>query len=289
MTNGNLQDGRASQVAAVTEVRRSHHILGVEHLLGQLWDGDGTEGVGTTTGERSEANHEEVETRKGNHVNSQFAEIRVQLARETETGGDTGHDGRDQVVEISVRGVGQLEGSHANIVESLVVNAEGLIGVLNELVDGQGCIVGLDNGIGDLGGWDDREGCHHAVGELLTDLGDQERTHTGTSSTTKGVGDLEALEAVTALSLSTNNVKNLVDKLSTLGIMTHGPVVTSARLAEDEVVGTEELAEGTGTDRVHGARLQINEDGTWNILVAGGLYCISSTTTYSTIVHTSLK
>ena len=100
------EDGGAGQVAAVAEVRSSHHVLGVEHLLGQLGNGDGTEGVCATAGQRSEANHEEVETREGNHVDSQLAEIRVELTGESKAGGDTGHDSRDQVVQVTVGGVG---------------------------------------------------------------------------------------------------------------------------------------------------------------------------------------
>ena len=49
--------------------------------------------------------------------------------------------------------------------------------------------------------------------------------------------------------------------------MTLRPVVTGTALTEDEVVGTEEVAEGAGADGVHGSRLEINEDGTRDILV----------------------
>lgn len=98
----NSQDGRASQVATVAEVRRSHHVLGVEHLLGQLGDGDSTEGVSAPAGQRCEANHEEVETREGHHVDSKLAQIRVQLTGETQRNSDTRHDSRHQVVEVAV-------------------------------------------------------------------------------------------------------------------------------------------------------------------------------------------
>jgi hypothetical protein len=153
----------------------------------------------------------------------------------------------------------------------LVVNTEGLVGVLNELVDGQSGVVRLDNGVGDLGGGDDGEGSHHTVGELLTDLGDQECTHTGTGTTTQGVSDLETLEAVASLGLTTDDIDDLVDKLGTLGVVALGPVVTGTGLTEDEVVGTEELAKGTGTDSVHGTGLEIDQNGTGNVLVTGGL------------------
>ncbi len=227
--------------------------------------------MGATGGQGGEADHEEVETGEGNHVDGQLAEVRVELAREAQRNGHAGHDGRDQVVEVAVRGVGQLQGAHADVVESLVVNAEGLVRVLDQLVDREGGVVGLDNGIRDLGGGHDREGGHHAVGELLTDLGDQEGTHTGTGTTTERVGDLEALEAVAALGLATDDVEDLVNELGTLSVVTLGPVVAGAGLAEDEVVRAEELAEGTSADGIHGTGLQVDQDGTRNILVAGSL------------------
>jgi hypothetical protein len=180
------------------------------------------------------------------------------------------------VVQVTVGGVGELKGAHANVVQSLVVDTEGLIGVLNELVNGEGSVVRLNDSVGNLGGGNNGEGSHHTVGELLTDLGDQKGTHTGTGTTTERVGDLETLEAVTAFSLATDDIDNLVDQLGTLGVVTLGPVVTSTRLAEDEVVGTEELAEGTGTDSVHGTGLEIDQNGTRNILVTVGLERVRS-------------
>ena len=263
--------GRAGQVAAVAEVGRSHHVLGVEHLLGELGNGDSAEGVGTAAGQRSEADHEEMKTGEGHHVDSQLPQIRVQLTGETQAGGDTRHDGRDEVVQVAVRGVVQLEGPHADIVQSLVVNAESLIGVLDQLVDGEGGVVGLDNGVGDLGGGHNGEGGHHAVGELLADLGDQKRTHTGTSTSTEGVGDLETLEAVAALGLAADDVENLVNKLGALSVMALCPVVTSTRLAKDEVVGAEKLSERSSADGIHRTGLEIDENGAGHELVAGGL------------------
>jgi hypothetical protein len=265
------QNGRAGQVATVAEVRSSHHVLGVEHLLGQLRNADSAERVGTTAGQGSKANHEEVQTRERHHVDGELSEIRVQLTGETETGGDTGHDSRNEVVEVTVGGVGKLQGAHANIVEGLVIDTEGLVGVLDQLVDGESGIVGLNDGVGDLGGGNDGEGGHHSVGEFLADLGNEQSTHTGTGTTTERVGDLETLEAIAALGLTADDVEDLVDKFGTLCVVTLGPVVSSTGLTENKVVGTEELTEGTSTDGVHGTRLKIDEDGSRNILVARGL------------------
>jgi hypothetical protein len=212
-----------------------------------------------------------VKTGEGNHVDGELAEIAVELTGETQAGGHTGHDGGDEVVEIAVAGVGQLKGAHADVVESLVVDTEGLVGVLDKLVDGKGGVVRLNDGVRDLGRGQDGERGHHAVGELLADLADQKRSHTGTGTTTEGVGDLETLEAVAALSLTTDNVEDLVDELGTLSVVTLCPVVASTGLTEDEVVGTEELTERTGADGVHGTGLQIDEYGTRDVLVARSL------------------
>ena len=57
----------------------------------------------------------------------------------------------------------------ADVVESLVVNTVGLVGVLDQLVDGQGGVVGLHNGVRHLGGGDNRVGVHDSVGVLLSE------------------------------------------------------------------------------------------------------------------------
>lgn len=113
------EDGGTGEVAAVTEVGGGHHVLGVEDLLGELGDRDSAERVGVTAGEGSETDHEEVKTGEGNHVDGELAQVGVELTRETERDGDTGHDGRDEVVQVTVRGVVELEGAHADVVESL--------------------------------------------------------------------------------------------------------------------------------------------------------------------------
>jgi hypothetical protein len=52
--------------------------------------------------------------------------------------------------------------------------------------------------------------------------------------------------------------------------MTLGPVVTGTRLSEDEVVGSEELTEWSGSDGVHGSWFEIHEDGSWDVSSSGG-------------------
>merc|ERR1711876_138623 len=211
---------------SVTFLGNSTAIQEMFKRVGELGDGEGTVLLGTTGGKRSEAHHEEMETGEGHEVNSELSEIRVELTWESEAAGDTREGSGDEMVKITVGGGGELEGSEADIIESLVIDAHDIIGVLDELMDREGGVVWLNDGIRDLGGRHDGEGAHLSVGVLFSDLGDEEGSHTRAGTTTEGVGDLEALEAIATLSLLTDNIEDGVDKLGTLGVVTLGPVVT---------------------------------------------------------------
>ena len=134
----------------MTWITGSHHVLGVEHLLGEFGYSESSVLLATAGGEWSKARHKEMETWEGYHVDSQFTEISVELARESETGGDSGHGGGDEMVQVTVGWGGEFKGSEADIVESLVIDTVGLVGVLNQLVDRQGGVVGLNHGVGYL-------------------------------------------------------------------------------------------------------------------------------------------
>ena len=178
------------------------------------------------------------------------------------------------MVKITVGWGGELEGSEADIVKSFVINAHNLIGVLNKLMDGKGGVVWLNNGIRDLWGWHDGESGHDSVWVLFSDLGDEEGSHTGSGTTTEGVGDLETLEAIATFGFLSDNIKDGVDKLGSLGVMTLGPVVTGTGLSEDEVVWSEELSEWSSSDGVHGSWFEIHEDGSWNVSSSSGFVIV---------------
>merc|ERR1712170_161379 len=141
------EHGSHSQVAAVAGVTGSHHVLGIKHLLGQLGHSQGTVLLAASGCQGSKARHEEVETGEGHHVDSQLPQVSVQLAREAQAGGDTRHGGRHQMVEITIGRSGQPQGTEADIVQGLIVNAVGLVSVLNQLMDRQGGIVGPHHGV----------------------------------------------------------------------------------------------------------------------------------------------
>ena len=69
------------------------------------------------------------------------------LAWKAEACRDAGDGSRDEVVEVTVGRSGQLEGPEADVIQSLVVNAERLVRVLDQLVDRQSRVVRLHDHI----------------------------------------------------------------------------------------------------------------------------------------------
>ena len=88
------------------------------------------------------------------------------------------------------------------------------------------------------------------------------------------MGQLESLKTVTALSFLPDNVKNGVYELSSLGVVSLGPVVSSSRLSENKVIGSVDLAERSRSDRVHGAGFQIYQDSAGDIFSSGSLVVV---------------
>ncbi len=105
----------------MTGVCGAHHVLGVPHLLGELGHSQRAVLLGAAAGQGGEADHEEVQAGEGDQVDGQLAQVSVQLTREAQGAGDAAHDGRDEVVQVTKGGGGQLQGAEADVVQGLVV------------------------------------------------------------------------------------------------------------------------------------------------------------------------
>ena len=56
--------------------------------------------------------------------------------------------------------------------------------------------------------------------------------------------------------------------------MSLGPVVSGSGLSEDKVVGSEELTEGSSSNRVHGSWLKIHKDGSGDVSSSSGFIVV---------------
>ena len=92
-----------------------------------------------------------MESGEGGQVDGELSEIGVELTGESEAASETRKSGGNEMVEITIGGGGELEGSEADVIKSFVINAHNLIGVFDELMDREGGVVGLNNGVRDLG------------------------------------------------------------------------------------------------------------------------------------------
>jgi hypothetical protein len=91
-----------------------------------------------------------MQTGEGNQIDGQFSEVTVELTGKSKAASDSRHGSRDEMVEITVGGGSELEGSEADVIEGLIINDHALVGVLDELMNGESGIVGLDDGVRDF-------------------------------------------------------------------------------------------------------------------------------------------
>mmetsp|Transcript_16805 Transcript_16805/g.48628 ORF Transcript_16805/g.48628 Transcript_16805/m.48628 type:complete len:267 (-) Transcript_16805:32-832(-) len=215
-----------------------------------------------------------MDARVRHQVRLELGEVDVERAVEAERGGHRRDDLGGEPVEVGVRRPLDVEVAAADVVQRLVVDQQRLVRVLDQLVDGEDAVVRLDDRVGHLGRGEDRVGAHDAVGVLLADLGDEEGAHARAGAATQRVRQREALQAVAALGLLADDVEHGVNQLGALGVVTLGPVVAGARLAEDEVVRPEDLPEGARPHRVHGARLEVHEHGARDVPAARRLVVV---------------
>eukprot|EP00916_Digyalum_oweni_P009708 GHVL01016352.1.p1 GENE.GHVL01016352.1~~GHVL01016352.1.p1 ORF type:complete len:468 (-),score=45.07 GHVL01016352.1:77-1480(-) len=259
------------------------HVLAVagvalDHLVGRLEAGVGDLShrqllvVGLLGGDDGSVGGQgEVDTGVGHQVGLELGQIDVQSTIKTQGSGDGGHDLADQTVEVGVGGTLDVQVTAADVVDSLVVDHEGAVGVLQGGVGGQDGVVGLNHGGGDLGGGVDGElqlGLLAVVdGQTLHQQGGEARA----GAATEGVEDEEALQTGALVSQLADSVENQVNDLLADGVVATGVVVGSILLAGDQLLGVEQLTVGAGADLINNGGLQIDEDGTGDVLASAGL------------------
>merc|ERR1719245_1673219 len=97
------------QIPTMARVSCAHHILGIEHLLCQLWHCQSTILLRSTRSQWCKSSHKEMEAREWNEVDSNLPEIAIELSGKAQARGHTTHGFTDEVIQIAVSGSGQLQ------------------------------------------------------------------------------------------------------------------------------------------------------------------------------------
>ena len=204
-------------------------------------------------------------------VSLELSDIDVKGTIESEGGGKRGDNLSDESVQVGVGWSLNIEVSSADIINGFVIDHDSDISVLKEGVGGENGVVWLNNGGGDLWGWVDGEselGFFTVVnGKSL----EEEGTETGTGTTTDGVEDEETLETCALVSKFSDSVEAEINDFLTNGVVSSGEVVGGILLAGDQLLRVEELSVGASSDLIDDGWLEINEDGSWNVLSSASL------------------
>mmetsp|Transcript_31564 Transcript_31564/g.66829 ORF Transcript_31564/g.66829 Transcript_31564/m.66829 type:complete len:191 (-) Transcript_31564:518-1090(-) len=148
----------------------------------------------------------EVDTGVGHQVGLELGHIHVQGTIETKGGREGGDDLSDQTVEVGVGGALNVEVATADVVEGLIVKAEGTIRVLQKGMRGQHGVVRLNDSSGHLGRGGHREGELGLAPVVNREALEEEGSKTGSSTSSSSVEDKESLESGTVVSQLTDPV-----------------------------------------------------------------------------------
>jgi hypothetical protein len=172
----------------------------------------------------------------------------------------------NQAVKVLVVGALETEVTAADVVDGLVVDHEGAVGVLQGGVGGQDGVVRLNHGGGSLRSRVDTELELALLAVVDGQTLHQEGSESRTGTTTEGVEDQETLETNAVVGNTADLVENALNQLLADGVVATGVVVGSILLSGDHHLRVEEVAVRTGSDLVDDIGLQVTVDGTGNVL-----------------------
>jgi len=204
----------AGHVLSVSGVTLGHHSCGLEGGVGDLGNGELLV-VGLLGGDDwSIGGKHEMDSGVWHEVGLELGDIDVKGTVESEGGSERGDNLSNESVEVSVGGSLNVEVSAGNIVDGLVVEHDGDIGVLEEGVGGEDGVVWLNNGGGDLGRRVDGETELGLLSVIDGESLEEERSETGSGTSTDGVEDEETLESSALVSELSDSVEAEIDDLT---------------------------------------------------------------------------
>merc|ERR1712113_340021 len=251
-------------VLAMTGVALDHLVGWLEAGVGDLRDGELLMVGLLGRDDGCIGDQGEVDPGVRHQVGLELSQVHVQGSVEPQGGSDGGYDLSDQPVEVGVGWPLNVQVTTADVVDGLVVNHEGAVGVLQGGVGGQDGVVGLDHSSGNLGSRVDGELKLALLAVVHGQPLHEQGRKAGSSATSEGMEQKESLKSSAGVSELPNPVENQVDNLLSDGIVSSCVVVSGVLLSVDELLGMVQLTVGSASGLIDDGRLQIDEDSSWD-------------------------
>ena len=261
----------ASHVLSVSWVALGHHGGWLEGGVGDLSNGELLVVCLLSGDNWGVGGKHEMDTWVWHEVGLELGHIDVKGTIESEGSSKGGDNLSDDSVEVGVGWALNVEVSSADIIDGFVVKHDGDISVLKKRVGGEDRVVWLNDGGGDLWGWVDGESELGLLSVIDGKSLEEERSETGSGTTTDGVEYEEALETSALIGELSDSVEAEVDNFLSNGVVTTGEVVGGIFLSGDKLLWVEELSVGSGSDLIDNGWLEIKEDGSWDVLASTSL------------------
>jgi len=261
----------AGHIFTVSWVALGHHGSWLESGVGDLSDGELLVVSFLGRDDWGVRGEHEMDSWVWDQVGLELSDIDVKGTVESEGSSKGGDDLGDKSVEVGVGWSLDIKSSSADIVDGFVVKHDSDISMLKKRVSGEDGVVWLDNSGGDLWGWVDGETKLGFLTVIDGESLEEERTETGSGTTTDGVENEETLKTGTLVSKLSDSVETEIDDFFTDGVVTSSEVVGSIFFTRDKLLWVEELSVGTSSDLIDDSWLEIEEDASWDVLSSTSL------------------
>ena len=222
-----------------------HHLIGwLEASVGDLGHGE-LFVVSLLSGDNwGVCGEREVDTWVGDQVGLELCQVDVEGTVEPERGSDGAYNLTNQSVQVGVGWSLNIEITPADVVDGLVVDHEGAVGVFQCGVGGQNRVVGFNNSGGNLWSWVDCELKLGLFAVVDTETFHQKGGETRPGATAETVEDQETLETGTLVGQLPDSVQDKVNDFFANGVVTSCVIVGGVLLAGDQLFRMEQLSVG---------------------------------------------
>jgi len=213
----------------------------------------------------------EMDSWIGHQVGLELVQVDIESSVKSEGSSDGGYHLSDEPVQVGVARSLNVQVSSADVVDSLVVDHEGTVRVLEGGMGSEDGVVGFNNSRGDLRSRVDSKLEFTLLSVINTQSLKEKRCEPRSGSSTEGVEDEESLKTGTLVSQFPDPIQTKIDDLLSDGVVTSSVVIGGIFLSSDELFRMEELSVGSSPYFINNSWLQVQEHSSRNVFSSSSL------------------